>query len=105
MATKAQSIHPSYHGVCGRHGAEEHGVTPGDLIGCSTCQERRAKGCLEAHEAKWRPRSGEKSEDGAVPEARARQAARPRKGREEDPGKAVRAGARSAAGGQRVSRG
>jgi len=34
MATKALSIHPSNQGVCGRHGAEEHVVTPGDLIEC-----------------------------------------------------------------------
>jgi hypothetical protein len=27
------SIHPSHQGVCGRHGAEEHGVTPGGLVG------------------------------------------------------------------------
>jgi hypothetical protein len=33
MATKALSIHPSDQGVCGRHGAEEHGVTLRDLIG------------------------------------------------------------------------
>src|SRR5215813_3477418 len=45
MATKAFSIHPSNQGVCGRHGAEEHVVTPGDLIGCSACKERGA----EAH--------------------------------------------------------
>jgi hypothetical protein len=28
------SIHPSNQGVCGRHGAEDHVVTPGGLIGC-----------------------------------------------------------------------
>jgi hypothetical protein len=26
-------IHPSYQGVCGRHGAEEQCVTPGELVG------------------------------------------------------------------------
>ena len=52
MATKAGSIHPSHHGVCGRHGAEEHGVTPGDLIGCSAYKERRAKAGLKAEQAK-----------------------------------------------------
>src|SRR5260370_42584320 len=37
-------IHPPPNqGVCGRHGAEEHVVTLGDLIGCSACKERRAK--------------------------------------------------------------
>jgi hypothetical protein len=75
MATKALSIHPSNQGVCGRHGAEEHVVTPGDLIGCPARKERWAKARLEADEAKGRPVSGEKSEDGEVPEARARQPA------------------------------
>ena len=40
------SIRPSNQGVCGRHGAEEHVVTPGDLIGCSACKERGAKAHL-----------------------------------------------------------
>ena len=40
------SIHPSNQGVCGRPGAEEHVVTPGDLIGCSACKERGAKAHL-----------------------------------------------------------
>ena len=26
-------IHPSHQGVCGRHGAEEQSVTPGELVG------------------------------------------------------------------------
>ena len=26
-------IHPSYQGVCGRHGTEDQGVTPGGLVG------------------------------------------------------------------------
>jgi len=43
MATKALSIHPSYQGVCGRHGAEEHDVTPGDLIGRLPRRERAGK--------------------------------------------------------------
>lgn|SRR3990172_4750431 len=38
------SIHPSNQGVCGRHGAEEHVVTPGGLIGCSACKERGDEG-------------------------------------------------------------
>jgi hypothetical protein len=46
MATKARSIHPSNQGVCGRHGAEEHAVTPGDLMGYPGRQERRIKACL-----------------------------------------------------------
>lgn len=40
------SIHPSNQGVCGRHGVEEHVVTPGDLIGCPACKERGAKAHL-----------------------------------------------------------
>jgi len=31
MEAKAILIHPSYQGVCGRHGAEDLGVTPGGL--------------------------------------------------------------------------
>jgi uncharacterized cupin superfamily protein len=46
MATKALSIHLSDQGVCGWHGAEEHVVTPGDLIGCPACKERGAKAHL-----------------------------------------------------------
>jgi cation diffusion facilitator family transporter len=40
MATKALPIHLSDQGVCGRHGVEEHVVTPGDLIRCSARKER-----------------------------------------------------------------
>lgn len=32
MEAKAFLIHPSYQGVCGRHGAEELSVTPGGLM-------------------------------------------------------------------------
>jgi hypothetical protein len=32
MEAKAFLIHPSYQGVCGRHGTEELSVTPGGLI-------------------------------------------------------------------------
>ena len=39
-------FHPSNQGVCGRHGVEEHVVTPGDLIGCLACKERGAKAHL-----------------------------------------------------------
>jgi hypothetical protein len=46
MATKALSIHPSNQGVCGRHGAEEHIVTLGDLIGYPMRQDGRIKECL-----------------------------------------------------------
>ena len=34
MGAKALLIHPSYHGVCGRHGTEDLCVTPGELVGC-----------------------------------------------------------------------
>jgi hypothetical protein len=100
MAMKAFSIHPSNQGVCGRHGVEEHVVTPGDLIGCSACKERGAKAHHKSKKAKGWPVFGEKSEDGEVPEARARQPARPGDGRRSAPGKAVREGDRREMGGQ-----
>jgi hypothetical protein len=75
MATKALPIHLSDQGVCGRHGAEEHVVTPGDLIRCSARKERGAKTRLSVDTTKGRLLSGEKSEDGTVPEARAGQPA------------------------------
>jgi len=28
-------IHPPHQGVCGQHGTEDHGVTPGELSGSS----------------------------------------------------------------------
>ena len=31
MEAKALHIHPSYQGVCGWHGTEDLGVTPGEL--------------------------------------------------------------------------
>jgi hypothetical protein len=37
------SIHPSDQGVCGRHGAEEHDVTPGGLIGRLPRRERQGR--------------------------------------------------------------
>jgi len=33
MEAKALLIHPSYQGVCGRHGTEDLCVTPGELAG------------------------------------------------------------------------
>ena len=33
MEAKALLIHPSYQGVCGRHGTEDVSVTPGELDG------------------------------------------------------------------------
>jgi len=46
-------IHPSNQGVCGRHDAEEQGVTPGELVGFlsgvrnsdSISEERNGKRC------------------------------------------------------------
>ena len=32
METKAFLVHPSYQGVCGRHGMEDDDVTHGDLV-------------------------------------------------------------------------
>src|SRR6516164_1594190 len=32
MGAKAFLIHPPYQGVCGRHGTEDHDVTPGGLV-------------------------------------------------------------------------
>ena len=72
MATKALSIHPSNQGVCGRHGAEEHVVTPGDLIGCPACKGTQGEGAPISEKAKRWPVFGEKAEDGEVPEVRAR---------------------------------
>ena len=72
MATKALSIHPSNQGVCGRHGVEEHVVTPGDLIGCPACKGAQGEGVPISEKAKGWPVFGEKSEDGEVPEVWAR---------------------------------
>jgi hypothetical protein len=71
MATKARPLHLSDQGVCGRHGAEEHVVTPGDLTRCSARKERGAKARLSVDTAQGRLLSGEPSEDGTGPEARA----------------------------------
>ena len=62
------------------------------------------EGAPISDKAKGWPVFGEKSEDGEVPEARARQPARPRWGRRSAPGKAVREGDGSEMGGQRVRR-
>jgi len=35
MEAKAFLIHPPHQGVCGRHGTEDLGVTPGGLLGSS----------------------------------------------------------------------
>src|SRR6478735_2469173 len=59
-------IHPPYQGVCGRHGTEDQGVTPGGLVrfpggtGISDPISRKAK---------WRATPGESSDGRIVPEA------------------------------------
>jgi hypothetical protein len=40
MGAKAFLIHPPYQGVCGRHGTEDQGVTPGGLDSFSEGTER-----------------------------------------------------------------
>ena len=58
-------IHPPYQGVCGRHGTEDLGVTPGGLnrfpsgVGISN----------PISEAKWEVMPGEQSDSRIVPEA------------------------------------
>ena len=66
MAAKAQLTHPSHQGVCGRHGTEDLGVTPGDLMrfpdgtGISAPISRKVKGEV---------RPDESSDSRIVPEA------------------------------------
>src|SRR2546425_227284 len=102
MATQARPIHLSDQGGCGRHGAEEHVVTPGDRTSGSARQERGAKAGLYVDTAKGRRLSGETSEDGTGPEARAGEPACPWAGRRRAPGKAVREGVGREPGDQRV---
>ena len=53
MEAKALLIHPSYQGVCGRHGTEDLDVTPGELarfpggtgISDPISEERNGKRC------------------------------------------------------------
>jgi hypothetical protein len=71
MATKARPLPLSDHGVCGRHGAEEPVVTPGDLSSCAARQERGAKARRYVDTAKGRLLAEETSEDGTGPDARA----------------------------------
>ena len=58
--------HPSYQGVCGRHGTEDLDVTPGGLIvfpGGTGISDPISR------EAKWEVRHGESSDSRIVPEA------------------------------------
>ena len=58
--------HPSYQGVCGRHGTEDRGVTPGGLVVFSV-----STGISDpiSRETKWEVRRGESSDSRVVPEA------------------------------------
>ena len=59
-------IHPSYQGVCERHGTEDLGVTPGGLVvfpGGSGITDPMSR------EVKWRRMHGEQSDNRIVPEA------------------------------------
>jgi hypothetical protein len=56
MEAKAQLIHPSYQGVCGRHGTEDVSVTPGGLVGFLSGD--RISDAI-SREAKWGVMPGE----------------------------------------------
>jgi hypothetical protein len=49
METKALLVHPSYQGVCGRHGTEDDDVTHGDLVmsEISALAGRVGKECIQ----------------------------------------------------------
>jgi hypothetical protein len=59
MAAKAFLTHPSYQGVCGRHGTEDPGVTPGGLVAFSG-----GTGISDpiSRETKWEVMRGESSD-------------------------------------------
>lgn len=59
--------HPSYQGVCGRHGTEDLDVTPGGLVVFSG-----GTGISDpiSRETKWEVKRGELSDSRIVPEAR-----------------------------------
>jgi hypothetical protein len=52
-------IHPPYQGVCGRHGTEDQGVTPGGLVRFSVGTEISNP---ISRKAKWRAMPGELSD-------------------------------------------
>ena len=58
--------HPSYQGVCGRHGMEDLDVTPGGLTTFSGGTEITDP---ISREAKWERKRGESSDSCIVPEA------------------------------------
>ena len=60
-------VHPSYQGVCERHGTEDLSVTPGGLVvfpGGTGITDPISR------EAKWGGMRGEQSDSRIVPEAR-----------------------------------
>ncbi len=71
-------IHPSYQGVCERHGTEDLEVTPGGLVtfpgGTGITAPITRKG-------KWERKRGESSDDCIVPQARRKSGDRARGGR------------------------
>ena len=58
--------HPSYQGVCGRHGTEDLDVTPGGLVVFSD-----GTGISDpiSRETKWEVKCGESSDSRIVPQA------------------------------------
>jgi hypothetical protein len=58
--------HPSYQGVCGRHGTEDLDVTPGGLVGFPG-----GTGISDpiSREMKWEAMPGESSDSRIVPQA------------------------------------
>jgi len=66
MEAKALLIHPSYQGVCGRHGKEDQYVTPGGLVRFSGGTGISDPISLTA---KWEAMPGESSDGRIVPEA------------------------------------
>ena len=58
--------HPSYQGVCGRHGTEDLDVTPGGLVVFSVGTEISDP---ISRKTKWEARHGKLSDSRIVPEA------------------------------------
>lgn len=57
-------IHPSYQGVCGRHGMEDLSMTPGELVVFSSGIGIRS---LISRKAKWATMCSEYSDSRIVP--------------------------------------
>ena len=58
-------IHPSYQGVCGRHGTEDPCVTPGELV--VFLDGNRISNPISG-KAKWEAKHGQWSDSRIVPE-------------------------------------